>query len=153
MNRLQFWNARAETMSRDELAAAQLAGLKWTVKHVWANNAFYRERLTAAGVEPGDIRSLDDITELPFLTKDDFRDQYPLGMLCMPHASVREMHMSSGSTGTPVVMAYTEADLAQWAECMARCQVMAGLQPGDALQIMPTFGPVSYTHLSCRRRG
>jgi len=140
MNRLQFWNARAETMSRDELAAAQLAGLKWTVKHVWANNAFYRARLTAVGVEPGDIRSLDDIAELPFLTKDDFRDQYPLGMLCMPQASVREMHMSSGSTGTPVVMAYTEADLAQWAECMARCQVMAGLQPGDALQIMPTFG-------------
>ncbi len=140
MNRLRFWNERAETMSRDELAAAQLEGLKWTVKHVWANNDFYRMRLTAAGVEPGDIRSLDDIGGLPFLTKDDFRDQYPLGMLCMPRAAVREMHMSSGSTGTPVVMAYTETDLTQWAECMARCQVMAGLQPGDALQIMPTFG-------------
>jgi phenylacetate-CoA ligase len=140
MNRLRFWNERAETLSRDELAAVQLEGLKWTVKHVWANNDFYRERLTAAGVEPGDIRALADISELPFLTKDDFRDQYPLGMLCMPRASIREMHMSSGSTGTPVVMAYTETDLAQWAECMARCQVMAGLQPGDGLQIMPTFG-------------
>ena len=140
MNRLRFWNERAETMSRDELAAVQLEGLKWTVKHAWANCDFYRARLTAVGVEPGDIRSLDDIAELPLLTKDDFRDQYPLGMLCMPQAAIREMHMSSGSTGTPVVMAYTEADLAQWAECMARCQVMAGLQPGDALQIMPTFG-------------
>ncbi len=140
MNRLRFWNERAETLSRDELAAVQLEGLKWTVKHAWANNEFYRVRLTEAGFEPGDIRSLDDIADLPFLTKDDFRDQYPLGMLCMPRAAVREMHMSSGSTGTPVVMAYTEADLTQWAECMARCQVMAGLQPGDALQIMPTFG-------------
>ena len=127
-------------MSRDELSAVQLKGLQWTVKHVWANNEFYRRKLTEVGVEPGDIRALDDLAELPFLTKDDFRDQYPLGMLCMPRASVREMHMSSGSTGTPVVMAYTEADLTQWAECMARCQVMAGLQPGDAIQIMPTFG-------------
>jgi len=127
-------------MSRDELAAVQLKGLQWTVKHVWANNEFYRRKLTEVGVEPGDIRELEDIRELPFLTKDDFRDQYPLNMLCMPRASIREMHMSSGSTGTPVVMAYTEADLVQWAECMARCQIMAGLQPGDVIQIMPTFG-------------
>jgi len=140
MNKLRYWNERAETMSRDELDKVQLDGLKRTVTHVWANNDFYRARLTQAGIEPGDIRSLDVLHDLPFLTKDDFRDQYPLGMLCMPRASVREMHMSSGSTGTPVVMAYTEADLAQWAECMARCQVMAGLQPGDAIQIMPTFG-------------
>jgi len=140
MNKLRYFNERAETMSRDELTAAQLEGLKRTVTHVWAANEFYRARLTQAGLEPGDIRSLDDLRLLPFLTKDDFRDQYPLGMLCMPRGTVREMHMSSGSTGTPVVMAYTEADLAQWAECMARCQVMAGLQPGDAIQIMPTFG-------------
>jgi phenylacetate-CoA ligase len=140
MNKLQFWNERAETMSRDELAALQLERLRWTVKHAWANNDFYRKRLTDAGVEPADIRSLDDITQLPFLCKDDFRTQYPLGMLCMPRRTIREMHMSSGSTGTPVVMAYTEADLAQWAECMARCQIMAGLQPGDAIQVMPTFG-------------
>ncbi len=140
MNKLRYFNERAETMSRDELTAVQLEGLKRTVTHVWAANEFYRARLTQAGLEPGDIRSLDDLRALPFLTKDDFRDQYPLGMLCMPRGTVREMHMSSGSTGTPVVMAYTEADLAQWAECMARCQVMAGLQPGDAIQIMPTFG-------------
>lgn len=140
MNKLRYFNERAETMSRDELAAVQLDGLKRTVTHVWATNEFYRARLTRAGLEPGDIRSLDDLRSLPFLTKDDFRDQYPLGMLCTPRGAIREMHMSSGSTGTPVVMAYTEADLAQWAECMARCQVMAGLQPGDAIQIMPTFG-------------
>ena len=140
MNRLKFWNERAETMSRDELSKVQLEGLQKTVKHVWANNEFYRKRLTDAGIEPGDIKSLDDLRKLPFLTKDDFRDQYPLGMFCMPRNTIREMHMSSGSTGTPVVMAYTEADLTQWAECMARCQIMAGLQPGDTLQVTPTFG-------------
>ncbi len=140
MSRLLFWNAKAETMSRDELSAIQLERLQWTVKHAWSNNDFYREKLKECGVEPGDVRSLDDLKRLPFLTKDDFRDQYPLKMLCVPRDTVREMHMSSGSTGTPVVMAYTEADLMQWAECMARCQVMAGMQPGDALQITPTFG-------------
>ena len=140
MNKLRFWNEPCETMSRDELAALQLERLKWSVKHVWANNEFYRKRMTEAGIEPADIRSLEDLSQLPFLNKDDFRDEYPLGMLCMPRKSLREMHMSSGSTGTPVVMAYTEADLNQWAECMARCQIMAGLQPGDTLQITPTFG-------------
>jgi phenylacetate-CoA ligase len=135
-----FWNERAETMSADERAVVQRAGLQRTVAHAWANSPFYRNRLTAAGVAPGDIRSLEDVARLPFLTKDDFREQYPLGMLCVPRAALREMHMSSGSTGTPVVMAYTEADLEQWAECMARCYRMAGLGAGQAIQITPTFG-------------
>jgi len=135
-----FWNEHAETMSADERAAVQLAGLKRTVAHVWANSPFHRRRLEAAGIAPEDIRSLDDIRRLPFLTKDDFREQYPLGMLCVPRATLREMHMSSGSTGTPVVMAYTEADLDQWGECMARCYRMAGLKAGDVIQITPTFG-------------
>lgn len=140
MNKLQFWNERAETMSRDELAALQLERLKKTVRHAWANSGFYRRKLEDAGVGPDDVRSLDDLARLPFTTKEDFRAGYPLGMLCAPRGAIREMHMSSGSTGTPVVMAYTEADIAQWAECMARCLVMAGLRPGDALQITPTFG-------------
>lgn len=140
MKKLQYWNERMETLSRDELAAMQLKGLQWTVKHAWANSEFYHRRLSEANIEPGDIRDLDNIRDLPFLTKDDFRDQYPLNMLCMPRSSIREMHMSSGSTGAAIVMAYTEADLAQWAECMARCQIMAGLQPGDAIQVTPTFG-------------
>ena len=140
MKTLRFWNERAETMSADELSAVQLAGLKRTVAHAWDNSTFYRGRMEALGVTPHDVKSLDDVAKLPFLAKDDFRDTYPLGMLCVSQTEIREMHMSSGSTGAPIVMAYTEADLAQWGECMARCQVMAGLQPGDAIQIMPTFG-------------
>jgi len=136
----EFWNPRAETMSADERAAVQWAGLKRTVGHVWANSPFYRARLAAAGLAPDGIRGLEDIARLPFTTKDDFREQYPLGLLCVPRGSLREMHMSSGSTGVPVVMAYTEADIGQWAECMARCYRMAGLRAGDAIQITPTFG-------------
>jgi phenylacetate-CoA ligase len=135
-----YWNERAETMPRGELAAVQLAGLKRTVQRVWEHSPFCRGRLEAAGVTPGEIRGLDDLRRLPFLTKEDFRTTYPLGMLAVPRAALREMHMSSGSTGTPVVMAYTEADLDQWAECMARCYAMAGLSAGAAIQITPTFG-------------
>jgi len=140
MNSLHYWNKEAETPSRDELASIQTKRLIKTVNHVWANSAFYRAKMDATGVTPGDIRTWEDVRLLPFLTKDDFREGYPLNMLCVPRPMIREMHMSSGSTGVPVVMAYTESDLDQWANCMARCQVMAGLQPGDAIQIMPTFG-------------
>ena len=140
MKALRFWNEQAETMSADALAAVQLDGLKKTVAHTWENSTFYRSRMEALGITPHDVKSLDDLSKLPFLSKDDFRENYPLGMLCVPQSEIREMHMSSGSTGAPIVMAYTEADLEQWAECMARCQVMAGMQPGDAIQIMPTFG-------------
>lgn len=135
-----FWNPRAETMSADERAAVQWAGLKRTLAHVWARSPFQRARLAAAGAVPEEIRGLEDLARLPFTSKDEFREQYPLGMLCVAPESLREMHMSSGSTGTPVVMAYTEADIGQWAECMARCYRMAGLQVGDAIQITPTFG-------------
>ncbi len=74
------------------------------------------------------------------MSKEDFRVQYPLGMLCAEREDLREMHMSSGSTGTPVVMAYTDADLNQWAECVARCYFMAGIKAGDTIQITPSFG-------------
>ncbi|NLF21863.1 MAG: phenylacetate--CoA ligase [Lentisphaerae bacterium] len=74
------------------------------------------------------------------MSKDDFRREYPLGLSCVPPRAIAEMHMSSGSTGTPVVMPYTAGDLRQWAECMARCYVMAGAQPGDVCQITPGFG-------------
>ena len=137
---MKYFNEKAETMSRDELAAAQLKGLRFSVEQAWKSE-FSRGLLKKGGLSgPADIRSLDDLAKLPFLTKDDFRDAYPLKMLTVPRDTIREFHQSSGSTGTPVVMAYNEHDLDQWAECMARCFVMAGLEPGDAFQIMPTVG-------------
>ncbi len=135
-----MWNPKAETLSRDEYAKLQLEGLQKSLRRVWTNE-FYRSRLQKGGVSsPEDVRSLDDLAKLPLFTKDDFREAYPLAMNCVERRDLREFHMSSGSTGTPVVMAYNENDLEQWAECMARCYAMAGMNPGDAIQVIPTFG-------------
>ena len=135
-----IWNRTAEMLPREELDKVQLKGLQKTLRRVWGNE-FYRSRLQRAGVaSPEDVRSLADVTRLPFLSKDDFREAYPLKMSCVDRRELLEFHQSSGSTGTPVVMAYTKNDLNQWAECMARCFTMAGLEKGDAFQIMPTFG-------------
>lgn len=135
-----LWNREKETLSRDEYAKIQLEGLKKSLNRVWGNE-FYRTRLQKGGIgSPEDVKSLADLEKLPFFTKDDFRDAYPLAMNCVERKDLLEFHMSSGSTGSPVVMAYTQNDLVQWAECMARCYAMAGLEKGDALQIMPTFG-------------
>lgn len=127
-------------MSRDELAATQNEKLRKIVKYAFSHNDYFKGKLKSAGVEPKGFKGLADLEKLPFMGKDDFRQQYPLGMSCVPKKTIAEMHMSSGSTGTPVVMPYTEGDLDQWAECMARCYVMAGTAKGDVCQITPGFG-------------
>ncbi|MBQ1337425.1 MAG: phenylacetate--CoA ligase, partial [Thermoguttaceae bacterium] len=135
-----YFNPDLETMSQDEIVALQNERLKEKVRYVMANNAYLRDLYTKAGVVAEDFRGIEDIEKLPILAKANFRETYPLGMCCVPKNLIREMHMSSGSTGTPVVMPYTIADLEQWAECMARCYRMAGAMEGDPIQIMPTFG-------------
>ena len=137
---MKFWNREVETMSRDALEALQLKGLQKTLRRVWGCE-WWRDLLRKRGMsDPEDVKSLDDLRNLPFLTKEDFREAYPLKMSTVDRRELLEFHMSSGSTGTPVVMAYTKNDLNQWADCMARCFTMAGLEAGDAFQIMPTFG-------------
>ena len=137
---MKFWNREAETMSRDALEALQLKGLQKTLRRVWACD-WWRDLLHKRGMsDPADVKSLDDLRRLPFLTKEDFREAYPLKMSTVDRKELLVFHMSSGSTGTPVVMAYTKNDLNQWADTMARCFTMAGLEAGDAFQIMPTFG-------------
>lgn len=135
-----FWNVKAETMTQDEIISQQVSQMKQVLENAYANNAFYKSKMDAAGFHPQDFRSIDDLQLVPSINKEDFREQYPLGMLCVDKSELREMHMSSGSTGTPVVMAYNEHDLDQWAECMARCYTMAGLTTGDTIQITPSFG-------------
>lgn len=135
-----YFNKASETASQDELQARQNEKLKEIVKYVTKNNAYYRSLYEKAGVVADDFRGFEDVDKLPIISKADFRETYPLGMSCVPKSELREMHMSSGSTGTPVVMPYTQNDLAQWAECMARCYRMAGGAPGDPIQIMPSFG-------------
>ena len=137
---MKYWNREVETMSRDQLESLQLKGLRKSLERAWRSE-WYRNLLQGRGVGgPEDVKTLDDLARLPFLTKDDFRDAYPLKMSTVDRDRLLEFHMSSGSTGTPVVMAYTKNDLNQWADCMARCFTMAGLEAGDAFQIIPTFG-------------
>lgn len=140
MDTTKYWNEAAETMSRDALVAHQRTHMRRVVRRAYERSSFYRDKLERAGVTLADLERLDDIEVLPTTSKEDFRLAYPLGMKCVDVRELREMHMSSGSTGTPVVMAYTDADLDQWAECMARCYCMAGLTRGDAIQITPSFG-------------
>ncbi|MDD3468753.1 MAG: phenylacetate--CoA ligase [Thermoguttaceae bacterium] len=139
MEASQYLNPQEETASVDQLRAWQLERLQKIVRHVWRNAAF-RKLFEEQGVGPDDVKTLEDITKLPMVSKDIFRQTYPLGLCCVDEREIAEMHMSSGSTGTPVVMPYTRNDLTQWGECMARCYRMAGAQPGDVTQITPTFG-------------
>ncbi len=137
---ISYHNQEMETASVDKLRSVQAERLRKTVKHVYESNSLQRKRFDDAGVRPEDIKALDDLPKLPFMGKEVFRKNYPLGLICVESRQIIEMHMSSGSTGTPVVMPYTLADLDQWAECMARCYRMAGSMPGDVVQITPSFG-------------
>ena len=135
-----YQNRKMETASLDELRSIQGERLRKIVRHVYDNNPLQCARLEKNGVTPEEVRTLDDLAILPFMDKDTFRTSYPIGLCCVPQRNLAEMHMSSGSTGTPVVMPYTKNDLRQWGECMARCYRMAGGRPGDAVQITPSFG-------------
>ena len=135
-----YFDPDAETMSRDELTARQNEKLKEIVRYTASHNPFMREHFAAAGVVPEDFAGIEDMAKMPLTSKETFRKNYPLGLLCRDKSELREMHMSSGSTGTPVVMPYTKNDLLQWADCMARCYRMAGAFPGDPVQITPSFG-------------
>lgn len=114
-----IWN-EMERASRDELESVQLQRLKETVARVYEKVPFYRNAFRAAGLSPKDIRSLDDLERLPFTRKTDFRDNYPFGLLAVPMDEVVRVHASSGTTGKPTVVAYTDNDIKLWAEVMAR---------------------------------
>ncbi|MEV8338257.1 phenylacetate--CoA ligase PaaK [Leucobacter sp. NPDC077196] len=120
----------AERLTRAELEALQLERLQWTVRHAYENVPFYREKFAAAGVHPDDIRSLADIERLPFTTKSDLRDHYPFGLFAVPMEQVRRVHASSGTTGRLTVVGYTDRDLDNWADLIARSLYAAGVRPG-----------------------
>ena len=133
-----MYQPRLETLPREELERLQLKRLKWTLAHIKANNPAYAKRLGDFEVE--DIRDISDIRQFPFLTKEDLREAYPFGLACAPKEDFVRFHMSSGTTGTPVINPFTRADVEQWAEIMARCLSAAGLTHKDVLQITPGFG-------------
>ncbi|OQY23397.1 MAG: phenylacetate--CoA ligase [Desulfobacteraceae bacterium 4572_35.2] len=135
-----YYEPELETLSQRQLKALQSERLQHIVRYVYDNNAQYRQRFDSAGMEPNDIHGIDDLGLLPLMSKEQLRDNYPLGLSCVDKKTLVEMHMSSGSTGVPVVMPYTRGDLEQWASCMSRCYRMAGVEPSDVIQITPSFG-------------
>lgn len=134
------FNEKAECMGNEEKKALQLKRLQETVKLAYENVEFYKKRLDDAGVKPEDIKTLKDIEKIPFTTKNDLRDAYPLGLLAVPREEIVEIHASSGTTGKPSVTAYTQKDLDIWGECIARGLVMAGCKKDDIIQNAYGYG-------------
>ena len=135
-----IWNEAKECMSRDELSSLQSARLVKLVDYVYHNVDFYRKKMQAMGLEPGDIKGIEDIEKLPFTTKDDLRDNYPFGLFAVPHSQVVRVHASSGTTGKATVVGYTRKDIDIWAECVARCLAMAGVTKDDIIQVAYGYG-------------
>jgi phenylacetate-CoA ligase len=130
----------AERMSVDELRALQLHRLRWSLRHAYENVAFYRKSFDAAGVHPEDCRELSDLAHFPTTSKADLRDNYPFGMFAVPQEQVRRVHASSGTTGQPTVVGYTEADIDVWAGVVARSIRAAGGRPGDKVHNAYGYG-------------
>ncbi|MCI8286245.1 MAG: phenylacetate--CoA ligase [Lachnospiraceae bacterium] len=135
-----IWNETKECMSRDEMSALQGARLVKLVDRVYHNVEYYRKKMQAVGLEPGDIRGLEDLAKLPFTTKDDLRDTYPFGMFAVPNSQIVRIHASSGTTGKATVVGYTRRDIDMWSECVARCIAMADLGREDIIQVAYGYG-------------
>jgi len=129
-----------ESMSRGKLAALQLKRLRQTVKNAYDNVPLHRKRMRKLRMEPGDIKSLEDLTRLPFTLKGDLRDHYPFGMFARPRQKLARLHASSGTTGKPTVVGYTLKDLETWAGLMARSMACAGVRPGDVVHNAYGYG-------------
>ena len=135
-----YYQPDIETMSREDLEALQLERLQALVKRVYQKIPFYKESLDKAGINPEDIKSLADLTKLPFTVKQDMRDAYPFGLFAVPRKDVVRVHCSSGTTGTATVVGYTQKDLENWGDCFARALYGAGCGPDSTLQIAYGYG-------------
>ncbi len=137
---MAIWNEAKECMSRDELSTLQSARLKKVVNNVYHNVDFYRKKMQELGLEPGDIKGIEDLDKLPFTTKDDLRKNYPFGLFAVPKSEIVRLHASSGTTGKATVVGYTRKDIENWCECISRCIAMAGLGKDDIIQVAFGYG-------------
>jgi len=137
---MAYWNPEIETMDQKDLRQMQSEKLVKLVKYVYDNSPFYKKRFDEFGIRPEDIKSIDDVTKLPFTYKTDLRDTYPTGMFCVPNTEVVRFHASSGTTGKPIVVGYTAKDLDSWAESLARGLTAIGMTNDDILQVSYGYG-------------
>ena len=138
--KIMIWNQTKECMDREQMRLLQGARLKKLVHRVYHHTPFYRDKMQQMGLTPDDIDTIDDIVKLPFTTKQDLRDQYPTGLLCVPRSEIVRMHCSSGTTGSPVAICHTQNDINSWADLMARCLYMVGVRRDDVFQNMSGYG-------------
>ena len=129
-----------ETASRDEIQALQLQRMRWSLQHAYDNVPHYRKAFDAAGVHPSDLKSLQDIARFPFTTKKDLRENYPFGMFAVPREQISRVHASSGTTGKPTVVGYTQQDISNWADLVARSIRAAGGRAGDMVHVAYGYG-------------
>ncbi len=138
--KVRYWNDEIETMPRTGLESIQLIRLQKLITRVYTTVEPYRKKMDAAGIAPEDIQSLDDLRRLPFTTKDDLRDNYPFGLFTVPMEEVVRVHASSGTTGKPTVVGYTQKDIETWSNIMARSLVCAGAHKGDMIHNAYGYG-------------
>ena len=129
-----------ETASRDEIAALQLSRLRATLAHAYENVPHYRRAFDAKGVHPSDLKQLSDLSKFPFTVKNDLRDNYPFGLLAVPRERLARIHASSGTTGKPTVVGYTQGDIDRWADLVARSIRAAGGRAGDLVHVSYGYG-------------
>ena len=134
-----IWS-KNETLSREEIEAIQLERLQETVHRVYEKVAPYRKKMDEAGIKPEDIKSLKDLCKLPFVTKQDLRDNYPYGLFAVPTEELLRIHASSGTTGKPTVVGYTKGDMDVWTECVSRIACAGGAKSTDLAQICFGYG-------------
>jgi phenylacetate-CoA ligase len=137
---MEIWNRHFECMDRDGIKHVQSERLRETVERVYFNVPFYRNRMQEAGLGPENINTIDDLSRLPFTTKNDLRDNYPFGLFAVPMSEIVRIHASSGTTGKPTVVGYTRNDIATWSEVMARTLTSAGANRNDFIQIAYGYG-------------
>ena len=135
-----IWNEHHECMEREELRKLQGERIRAMVERVYFNVPFYRRKLQDMGIEPGDIRTIDDLQKLPFTTKQDLRDNYPFGLFAVPQQEIVRLHASSGTTGKSTVVGYTHNDILMWSEVVARSLTMAGVSGSDIIQVAYGYG-------------
>jgi len=135
-----IWNERYECMSRDEMKEVQGERLREMIERVYYNVPFYRKKMQDLGIEPSDVRGIDDLDKLPFTTKQDLRDNYPFGLFAVPKSEVVRVHASSGTTGDPTVVGYTRKDIGTWSEVVARTLSACGVSRDDVIQVAYGYG-------------
>lgn len=136
----RYFNPEVETLSREKMREKQSEALVANVRRAYENVKAYREKMDAVGVQPEDIRSIDDLPKLPFTNKTDLRDAYPFGLFAVPMTDIVRIHASSGTTGKQTVVGYTRHDIDLWSDCVARALTAAGGTPDDFIHVSYGYG-------------